>query len=186
MTGETLEIAISGERTEDAPEQRLGALFDNHHERLYRLARRLCKTADDARDLVQETFLRAVRSPASVPSALSNQEAWLVRILINICRDQWRKRASRQRFDDRYRPETETTASASVESAVIARRSVWRALEQLAPRRRAAIVLFELEGVEIPQIAQMLGISAITVRWHLSRGRRDLARIITDQERGSS
>jgi RNA polymerase sigma-70 factor (ECF subfamily) len=117
---------------------------------------------------------------------MSNQEAWLVRILINICRDEWRKRASKRRFDDRYLPQAPMTADASVESAVIARTSVWRALEQLAPRRRAAIVLFELEGVEIPKIAAMLGISAITVRWHLSRGRRDLARIIGDQERGSS
>lgn len=186
MTGEALEIALTNERVEDAPTQKMGALFDTHHERLYRLARRLCATADDARDLVQDTFLRAVRSPKSVPSGPPNQEAWLVRILINIRRDQWRKRASKQRFDDRYLPEAQTTVSASAESAVIARTAVWRALEQLAPRRRATIVLFELDGVEIPRIAEMLGISAITVRWHLSRGRKELARIISNQERGSS
>ena len=81
--------------------ERLGALFDRHHQRLYRLARRLCREADDARDAVQETFLRAARAPASVPDGMPHEEAWLVRVLINICRDRWRLRASRTRLDPR-------------------------------------------------------------------------------------
>ena len=40
------------------PADRLAALFDSHHDRLYRLARRLSPSADDALDLVQETFLK--------------------------------------------------------------------------------------------------------------------------------
>jgi DNA-directed RNA polymerase specialized sigma24 family protein len=60
----------------------LGMLFDAHHQRLYRLARRLSRSADEARDLVQDTFLRAVRAPASVPLGESAEEAWLVRVLI--------------------------------------------------------------------------------------------------------
>jgi len=49
-------------------------------------------------------------------------------------------------------------------------------LDKLTPRRRAIVVMHELEGLAIPAIASLLGISAITVRWHLSLGRRDLAR----------
>ncbi len=75
------------------------SLFDTHHERLYRLARRLSRNADDARDLVQETFLRAARSAGSVPSGAAHEEAWLVRVLINICRDRWRQTANRARLD---------------------------------------------------------------------------------------
>ena len=48
----------------------------------------------------------------------------------------------------------------------------------LPPRCRAIIVMYELEGLAIPAIAALLGISAITVRWHLSVGRRDLARAL--------
>jgi RNA polymerase sigma factor (sigma-70 family) len=55
---------------------------------------------------------------------------------------------------------------------------VWRALEQLDPRRRAAIVMYELEGATIAMIAEALGVSAVTVRWHLSMGRRELAAIV--------
>jgi DNA-directed RNA polymerase specialized sigma24 family protein len=56
-------IGLSGD-----PAERLAALFDAHHERLYRLARRLAPQADEALDLVQETFLKAARSPGAVPA----------------------------------------------------------------------------------------------------------------------
>src|SRR5258708_31248781 len=82
------------------PAARLSAVFDAHHERLYRLARRLAPNADDALDLVQETFLKAARAPAAIPRGLTSEEAWLVRVLINIRRDQWRKAAVRKRHDN--------------------------------------------------------------------------------------
>ena len=58
---------------DDGDSARLGTLFDAHHQRLYRLARRLSETPDEARDLVQETFLRAARSPRSIPDGPSQQ-----------------------------------------------------------------------------------------------------------------
>ncbi len=53
------------------PADRLSALFDAHHKRLYRLARRLAPHADDALDLVQETFLRVLRGPISTSAVIS-------------------------------------------------------------------------------------------------------------------
>ena len=79
--------------------ERLAALFDLHHDRLYRLARRMAPNIDDALDLMQETFLKAARSPKSIPVGTANEEAWLVRVLINIRRDQWRKTSVRDRHD---------------------------------------------------------------------------------------
>src|ERR1700733_9658308 len=81
------------------PAERLTALFDVHYARLYRLARRLAPSTDDALDLVQETFLRAAQFPKSIPVGVTNEEAWLVRVLINIRRDQGRKRSLRDRHD---------------------------------------------------------------------------------------
>ena len=57
---------------------RLSALFDAHSDRLYRLARRLVLNADDALDLVQETFLKATRSARPIPRGLTDEEAWLL------------------------------------------------------------------------------------------------------------
>ena len=55
---------------------------------------------------------------------------------------------------------------------------VWRALDALAPRRRAILVMYELDGMAIPAIARLLDVAPVTVRWHLSRGRRELARVL--------
>jgi DNA-directed RNA polymerase specialized sigma24 family protein len=71
-----------------------------------------------------------------------------------------------------------TTGNATQESAVIARTMVWTALNRLHPRRRAVLVLHELEGTDGAAIAALLGIRPITVRWHLSRGRRELTRLL--------
>ena len=177
MTGEA--VALPTETTRAAtetPECRIARLFDTHHQRLYRLARRMAATAEDARDLVQETFLRAARSPASVPEGAQPEEAWLVRVLVNVCRDGWRKRVTRTRLNGEaaLRP----LPSSDPERLLIARHTVWAALRQLPPRRRAAIVMYELDGLQISEIAALLGVSAVTVRWHLSRGRRELAAIV--------
>ncbi len=179
MTGQAIVMAGTAERSDDDATGRLAGLFDAHHQRLYRLARRLSRSSEDAHDLVQETFLRAARSPASIPDGPTHEEAWLVRVLINICRDRWRKTAVRTRAHAHELPPD--ISGDNPEAAVMARAIVWRALDLLPPRRRAAIVMYELEGATIPAIAKLLGVTPVTVRWHLSRGRRELAKVLRVQ-----
>jgi len=103
-----------------------------------------------------------------------------VRVLINICRDRWRQVAVR-RF---HHPTLDGPPGAvDPESALIARSLIWQALNQLPPRRRAILILYELEGSGIPAIARLLGVTAVTVRWHLSVGRRELARALSTGDR---
>ncbi len=166
--------------TSDKPSDRVASLFDAHHERLYRLARRLAGSREDAWDLVQDTFLRAARHPGRVPAGPSHEEAWLVRVLINIRRDQWRKARVRRRWAPLVGADPATMAALQ-ESALMARSVVWRALDRLHPRRRAVVVLHELEGATVAAIGTLLGISTITVRWHLARGRRELAELLRPQ-----
>jgi RNA polymerase sigma-70 factor (ECF subfamily) len=135
---------------------------------------------------VQDTFLRVARSVSAVPHDSSGAEAWLVRTLVNVCRDQWRINAGRRRLEARYETPNWTQSGVDPEAALIAQTTIWSALAQLAPRRRAIIILHELEGLEVPQIATLLRIAAVTIRWHLSRGRRELARAIDDHRGGSA
>jgi RNA polymerase sigma factor (sigma-70 family) len=161
----------------DTRRERLAALFDAHEARLYRLARRLVTSADEANDLVQETFLRAATSLASVPAGPYREEAWLVRVLVNLRRDQWRRSGVRKRSETFLRAAS-VNASPDPESALATRRAVWAALDALHPRRRAVVVMHELEGASLPAIASALGIAVVTVRWHLSMARRDLKRLL--------
>src|SRR5262245_1147595 len=112
-------VAISLHDATDERRDRLAALFDAHEERLYRLARRLTADPDEARDLVQETFCKTARSWRSVPDGAAREEAWLVRVLVNIRRDQWRKDAVRKRAAATLRAVPDSSAS-TPESALIA------------------------------------------------------------------
>jgi RNA polymerase sigma-70 factor (ECF subfamily) len=161
-------------------EGRLASLFDSHHDRLYRLARRLSPNADDARDLLQDTFLRAAQKLASVPTGATSEEAWLVRVLINLARDRWRRQSVRVRANHLV-ANLETVPSG--EMAVIAKATIWSALQRLPPRRRAILIMCELEGLSIATVARLVGVTQITVRCHLSKGRRDLARVIGNEGR---
>ena len=164
----------------DDRRDRLAALYDAHEERLYNLARRLAASASEADDLVQETFVRAARSLSSIPAGPTKEEAWLVRVLINIRRDEWRRVRVSRRFGA-ILGHSDIASDSNAESALIAKRAVWAALDRLHPRRRAIIVMFELEGMTPSAIAALLGISVMTVRWHLSMARRDLRRILEPQ-----
>lgn len=151
--------------------ERLAALFDAHHGRLYRLARRLARDAEEARDLVQETFLRAARRPAAVPAGEPGGEAWLVRVLVNLCRDRARRLGVRARVHAAISALADTTGP---EPALVARATVAAALARLTPRRRAVVALHELEELPVERVALLLGIARVTVRWHLSAARSQL------------
>ena len=150
VVAETFAVAMPADECPPDAAERITLLFDAHNQRLYRLARRLSRSAEDARDLVQETFLRAAQSAGSIPAGAPHEEAWLVRVLINICRDGWRRTAVRRRLEPLRLADT-VTQSGHLEQTFIAQTTIWRALERLSPRRRAAVVLYELEGKRGPR-----------------------------------
>jgi RNA polymerase sigma-70 factor (ECF subfamily) len=146
-------------------------LLAAHHLRLFRLARRLSSSHDEARDLVQDTLVRALRSKAELPLDRQEQEAWLVTVLVNLARDRGRRVVVRAR----HAAEMRASTGDGPEGGYIAKMAVERALEQLDARRRAVIVLHELDGEPVKRIAALLGIAPVTVRWHLARARKQLA-----------
>jgi DNA-directed RNA polymerase specialized sigma24 family protein len=98
--------------------------------------------------------------------------------------DQWRKEAVRKH----HAPELKEAAAqhGDPEAAFLIRATVWKALDSLPPRRRAVVVMSEIDGLSMASIAALLGINAITVRWHLSRGRRELAQKLRAQLLGET
>jgi len=156
-----------------ASEVDLEGLFAAHGQRLYRLALRMTGDAAAAEDLVQEAFLRAARRRDRL-SAAELAEAWLVRVLVNLVRDDSRRRRTR-RLAAPQLPVAERDP-ADLAAAVAARCDVATALAELPARRRAVVVLHELEELDTAAIARLLGVARVTVRWHLAAGRADLRR----------
>ena len=165
--------------------ERVARLFDRHQSRLYRLARRLSPDVYEATDLVQETFLRVARRPWAIPQGEGAEEGWLIRILINLCRDRHRRLATRERARASMIKGAADTSPAP-EAAIVARATVQKALSRLSPRRRAVVILHELEEIPVERVARLLGIAQVTVRWNLSLAKKELTRFLTagsDQSR---
>ncbi len=172
--------AVSGAPDTDAASSgRLAALFDSHQHRLFLLALRLSSDREEARDLVQETFLRAARQPRSVPDGEPAGEAWLVRTLVNLCRDRFRRLAVRSGARLELTRDAHAREGAGhPEDAHVARATVAAALGGLSPRRRAIVVLHEIEDRPVREVARLLGVTEVTVRWHLLTARRELAKAL--------
>jgi RNA polymerase sigma factor (sigma-70 family) len=114
-----------------------------------------------------------------LPKDESHAEAWLVRTLVNLCRDRGRKLKVRR--EHREAASENAVQPTSPESAAVARLTVQRALSRLPLRRRAVVALRELEGLGTDEIARALGLAKVTVRWHLHAGRRDLKKILFEE-----
>jgi RNA polymerase sigma-70 factor (ECF subfamily) len=149
-----------------------------HERRAWRVARNLVPSDEDARDLVQESFLRVFRSLErfDFQHAFST---WLYRIVTNLAIDLLRKR--RPTFSTAGVDEDEADLdlpdrdapppSAELERAETAD-EVRACLETLAPHFQSALVLRELEGLACNEIAEIVGATHVTVRWRLHRGRK--------------
>lgn len=158
---------VAGEAAAVDDGERLAQLFDRHQSRLYRFALRLSRNDEEAKDLVQDAFVRAAR--ARVPEDDEAALSWLVRVVVNLARDQWRRRVVREAFQRFAR-----VVSHDPTPALDAAATVRAALASLPPRQRAIVALHHFDGETVEAIAATLGIAQVTVRWHLAAARKRL------------
>ena len=175
MTGQAIAMSATADRPTDDAAARLGTLFDAHHQRLYRLARRLSRSAEDASDLVQETFLRAARHAASVPEGAGHEEAWLVRVLINLARDRWRQLAVRKRGRRRRGVQHDAGRRRYAKRRCWRGRSSGRRSIGCRPAGARSSCFTRSKASASPRSRGCSALATVTVRWHLSIGRRELA-----------
>lgn len=152
---------------------------------IYALAYRVIGRDEDARDVVQETFLRAFRALPGFKGQ-AKFSSWLYRIALNLCRD-WIRRQKRTPVV--AAPEGVdvielASAQGPVESIedLVARNqlsaSVAVAMQKLPEEQRTAIILKEYHGLTFQEIADLQGCPLSTVKTRLYQGlsvlRRDL------------
>ena len=154
---------------------------------IYALAYRQIGREEDARDVCQETFLRAYRALPGFRGQ-AKFSSWLYRIAINLCRD-WLRRERRtpivQASEDVDLMELAAARgpSESLEDRVARNdlgRAVERAMRLLSDEQRTAIILKEYQGLTFQEIADLVGCPLSTVKTRLYQGltvlRRELAR----------
>jgi RNA polymerase sigma-70 factor (ECF subfamily) len=154
---------------------------------IFALAYRVIGREEDARDVVQETFLRAFRSLGGFKGQ-AKFSSWLYRIALNLCRD-WIRRERRAPFAPT--PEGVDVvelagpgAGAESIDEVVARqeltRVVARAMDALSADQRTAIVLKQYQGLTFQEIADLLGCPLSTVKTRLYQGLTVLRRELAD------
>jgi RNA polymerase sigma-70 factor (ECF subfamily) len=158
---------------------------------IFGLLYRLTENAEEARDLTQETFLRAFQSIVHFRGE-SDLRTWIYRIAINQARNRWRwwRRRRREATVSIDAPEigggrlglVATLKSNTVrdpeQDALLSERerALKKALGSLRRVYREAVILRDIEGFAYEEIATTLDISVGTVKSRLARGRQELRR----------
>jgi RNA polymerase sigma factor (sigma-70 family) len=152
-----------------------------HEQLLWNLCYRMTGVAADADDLVQETFLRAIERPP--PDTASELRPWLVRVAMNLARDQLRRRR-RRGWIGPWLPSPVETGAVSFEPPVSEGRydllesctfAFLLALEALTPQQRAVLLLREVFDYSVAETATALDLSTANVKTTHHRARRAMA-----------
>ena len=148
---------------------------------------RLMGSEDEARDLCQETFLKAYRALRSFKRE-ARFSSWLYQIALNVCRDRMRRKKGKTlvSLDDLEDNGTllptpvGPSALDLVEAGNLAR-AVASAVAALPEEQREVIVLKEYEGLTFVEIAEVLGLPTSTVKTRLYRGLGQLKERLLEQ-----
>lgn len=161
------------ERVRRGETDAFGALVSRYIDRASAVAFRIVHHREDAEDLVQDSFLAALRHLDDFDASRPFWP-WLSRIIVNRGLDLTASRQARLTENlDQEVLDSSADASADAERHDL-REQFRRALEDLPPRRRLVIELFEVEGLGIAEIAAAIDAAPATVRWHLHAARRQL------------
>ncbi len=142
--------------------------------RVLRFAARMLADASEAEDVAQEAMLRLWKTAPDWRQGEAKVSTWLYRVVANLCTDRLRK--TRAVGLDTVAEPLDDTPGADAQMQTAARaRALEAALQTLPERQRRAVVLRHLEGMQNPEIAEIMQISVEAVESLTARGKRALA-----------
>lgn len=156
-------------------------LITTYNRYVYNIAYRMMSNEEDAKDMAQESLIKAFKSIKNFKME-SSFSTWLYRIVINTCKDELRKRKNNLSSLDEPVGE-QSTLSEFIEDEkrennpilvyeqVELKNEIQDALNQLSEENKAVVVLKDLLGYSYQEIGDMLEIPIGTVRSRLSRSR---------------
>ena len=174
---------------ERAREGDLGAFNDLvtlYQDQLFSLVVRMVPDRDQAADAVQEAFFSAFRHLGAFRGG--SVKSWLNRICVNAAMDAQRARRRRpvqpypELEDESWQPPAGEEADPERQVMTAEReRALTDALARITDDQRAAIVLFDVQGYDYAEIAEMTGVSLGTVKSRIHRGRLALRGLLQDR-----
>lgn len=153
----------------------------DHIDRLYRAARSLCGSREEAEDLVQETFARVLQKPRLLRN--DDDIGYLLRVLRNTFISMRRTASRRPQATappealDYVEDQTAIQPHARVEVG-----ELYAAISELPPDFRDAVIAIDVVGLSYRQAAQALRVREATITTRLHRGRQRIARSLTGEE----
>jgi RNA polymerase sigma-70 factor (ECF subfamily) len=178
------------EQAKEGDARAFRSLVERHQRRAFAIAIALVHNEHDAREVVQEAFLRVYRGLDRFNGS-SSFFTWLYRIVTNLSIDFMRKPSRREeQLDERRELSGEpfeplfarvdgANPAAVLQRSEIAAR-VQRALDDLPPYHRGVILMREVEGMSYEEMAQAMGVSKGTIMSRLFHARQKLQRALAD------
>jgi RNA polymerase sigma factor (sigma-70 family) len=187
MTGDKIYIAVDADQ-HGMNDQGRRIRFENQMLPLmseaYNLARWMMKNEPDARDAVQDAYLKAFRYFESFHG--DSGRAWLLRIVRNVCYDALRARDSQRNvisLDEQTAAEVPDSKPGPNVLAIqnSTKLRVREALEALPLEFKTVIILREFDGFSYKEISEIMGVPVGTVMSRLSRARQQLAALLQEE-----
>jgi RNA polymerase sigma factor (sigma-70 family) len=184
MTGDKINIAVDADQ-HGMNDQGRRIRFENQMlplmSEVYNLARWMMKNEPDARDAVQDAYLKAFRYFESFHG--DSGRAWLLRIVRNVCYDALRARDSQRNvisLDEETAAEVPDSKPGPNVLAIqnSTKLRVREALKALPLEFKTVIILREFDGFSYKEISEIMGVPVGTVMSRLSRARQQLATLL--------
>lgn len=152
----------------------LSALHDRHADELLRFCRWMLRDPDDAADALQDTWIRAMSALSEDRVRVTAMRPWLYAIARNACLDRLRerKRSSNHELDESALGEG--PAADEVAGLRNEARAALALIGTLSERQRSALLMREVAGMSVPEIADSLGVSVDRATWTIADARKTL------------
>jgi RNA polymerase sigma factor (sigma-70 family) len=170
-------VALAREGDHDAFSTLAGSSID----RLYGIARFILGDAERAEDAVQDALVVAWRDLAGLRD-LDRFDAWLYRLLVRTCYRQAGRDRRRSVVEMRLLP-AHDHEQPGIEPPVVDRDRIDRGMRRLSPDQRAVLVLHHHLGLELVEVAEIIGIPVGTAKSRLFRGMQAIRSSIEADDR---
>jgi RNA polymerase sigma-70 factor (ECF subfamily) len=152
--------------------------FDHYHQAVFSFAYRLTGRTDLAEDITQECFLAFVKAPGRFDEGRGTVKTYLFAIARNLAFKNGRDSRFEAQFDSGDPLETEDPRQ-NIETSSL----VERAVAELPPLQREALILFEYEGFTLEEIAGVAAVDSGTIKSRLHRARERLKRTLAPRKK---